>query len=113
MNKRHVGNDKEDMVCLYLQGFNIEILDRNFYTRHGEIDIVGKDGDYLVFFEVKYRKDDSYGDPLEAISYSKKKRIYNAARVYLYLKHYPENTFIRFDCVGVTGSRINWVKAAF
>lgn len=101
------------MASLFLEKQGIDILDRNFYTRHGEIDIVGKDKEYLVFFEVKYRRDDYYGDPLEAVSFPKQKRIRNAARVYLYLNHYPEATYIRFDCIGIKGSDITWIKSAF
>lgn len=113
INKRAVGSDKESLVSDFLQKNNVEILERNFTTEQGEIDIIGKDGDYLVFFEVKYRISKKYGNPLEAVTYSKRKRIVKAARVYLYAKRYPEKTFIRFDCVGILDGRIEWVKNAF
>ncbi len=113
MNKRNVGNDKEDIVSIFLEKNNIKIIDRNFYTDHGELDIVGMDGEYLVFFEVKYKKNKGYGNPFEMVNYSKRRRIVNASRVYLYKNHYPENTFIRYDVVGVLDGEITWIKQAF
>lgn len=112
MNKREIGNDVEEYVVKYLSSKGIRIIDRNFYTKHGELDIIGMDDEYLVFFEVKYRKDGKYGNPLEAVTKKKIRNLYNASRIYLYLKHYPENTFIRFDCIGVSEGKIEWLKNA-
>ncbi|MCR4934460.1 MAG: YraN family protein [Lachnospiraceae bacterium] len=113
MNKRSEGSIKEDLACEYLKKQNVKILQRNFYSSHGEIDIIGKDKDYLVFFEVKYRKTNVYGNPLEAVNYKKQRNIVNAARFFLYKYKYPENTFVRFDCIGITANDIRWVKNAF
>lgn len=113
INKRAIGNAGEDIVSAYLIKNNITILDRNFSSKHGEIDIIGMDGDYLVFFEVKYRKDLKYGYPLEAVTKAKQKHIIKAAQYYLYYYHYPEDTFIRFDCIGILDNEIEWVKNSF
>ena len=113
MNKRQEGLKKEELASEYLNKQNVKILYRNFYTHHGEIDIIGKDGDYLVFFEVKYRKNSNYGNPLEAVDYRKQKSILDAARFFLYKYKYPVDTFIRFDCIGITDSEFEWVKNAF
>ena len=113
MNKRSVGSDKEDLVSRFLERNGVMVLDRNYNTDRGEIDIIGEDGDYIVFFEVKYRKAGEYGSPLEAITKSKVKRIVAASRIYLYNNHYSENTFIRYDCIGVLDSDITWIKNAF
>ncbi len=85
----------------------------NFYTRNGEIDIVGRDGKTLVFFEVKYRKDLKAGYPAEAVGAYKKRRIVNAARFYLYRYGYSVDTDVRFDVIGILGDEIEWIKAAF
>ena len=55
MNKRKVGNKGEDEAVQYLEEQGLHILERNFRTREGEIDIVAEDGGVLVFFEVKFR----------------------------------------------------------
>lgn len=113
MNKRNVGTDKEDLVTRFLEANNIKILDRNYYTDKGEIDIIGTDGQYIIFFEVKYRKASEYGNPLEAITAVKIRTIVNASRVYLYRNHYSDSTYIRYDCIGVLDSEITWIKNAF
>ena len=113
MNKRSVGSDKEDMVCRFLTKNGVTILDRNYNTDKGEIDIIGADGEYIVFFEVKYRKAGNYGNPLEAITKSKVRRIVAASRIYLYTNHYSDNTYVRYDCIGVLDSDIIWIKNAF
>ena len=113
MNKRSVGSDKEDLVTKFLESNNIKILDRNFSTGKSEIDIIGKDGEYIVFFEVKYRNNDEHGHPLDAITPSKIRRIVDASRKYLYSHRYNEDTYVRFDCIGVLESEITWIKNAF
>lgn len=113
MSKRSIGDDKETLSVNFLSNNNVKIIDRNFNTRHGEIDIIGIDGDYLVFFEVKYRANLNYGYPLEAVTKNKIRNIRNAARVYLYHKHLPETTAVRFDCISILGSDIQWIKSAF
>lgn len=113
MNKRGVGKDKEEEAVYFLRDKGLRILDTNYGTRHGEIDIVAADDKYLVFIEVKYRSRNMYGSPLEAITARKQKNIKSAAKVYLYLKHYAENTYVRFDCIGISEDGIQWVKDAF
>ena len=113
MNKRNVGTDKEDLVTRFLEENNIKILDRNYYTDKGEIDIIGTDGKYIIFFEVKYRKAAEYGNPLEAVTSGKIRKIVNASKIYLYQNRYGDNTYIRYDCIGVLDSSINWIKNAF
>lgn len=113
MNKRGVGKDKENLAVYYLREKGLDILDTNFNTRHGEIDIIARDEKYLVFAEVKYRSGNVYGSPFDAIGISKQKSIRNAAKVYMYIKGYPETSYVRFDCIGVTDYGIEWLKSAF
>ena len=89
-----------------------KVLEYNVYSRVGEIDIVAMDGMYLVFVEVKYRKDNKCGDPLEAITQSKRRTISNCALSYL-KKHRLWDVPIRFDVVGILGDEITLVKNAF
>ena len=76
MNKRQLGTDYEDIACDYLQKAGYVILDRNFRSKKGEIDIVAKDNDVIVFVEVKYRKSNSYGYSAEAVNYKKQMSLY-------------------------------------
>lgn len=114
MNKRSVGAYWEGRVTEYLRMQGYTILYRNYRTRYSEIDIIAQDRKELTFIEVKYRKDNSAGDPLEAVTYSKQNKIYNAARFFLKENGYDvENTSIRFDVIGILGDKITHIKNAF
>ena len=98
--KKTVGNLGEDAAVKYLKKNKYIILDRNFNVHGGEIDIIAKDGDYVVFVEVKTRTNEDYGGGLEAVNYTKQQRLIKAAQIYmLRLGDVPA----RFDVLVVSG----------
>ncbi len=113
MNKRKLGKDFEDMASAYLVQNGYTIVEANFWCRTGEIDLIARDGDYLVFIEVKYRKDSHKGMPLEAVDYRKIKNITRVSRYYLYKKQISENQPCRFDVVSIMGKEITLIQNAF
>lgn len=113
MNTREKGAQKEKEVCAYLLSRGVKIAERNFRSRQGEIDVIGYDGDYLVFFEVKYRAGQRMGSAAEAVGYAKQKKICQVADYYRMLHHCAEDTPLRFDVVAVDQERITWIKNAF
>ncbi len=112
-NSRQVGNQFEEMAATYLQAAGYLILERNYRDRLGEIDIVAKDGRYLVFVEVKYRANSEKGDPAEAVHGRKQRRIRNGARGYLFCHGLGEDVACRFDVVAILGQDIRLIKDAF
>ncbi|MBS7008387.1 YraN family protein [Anaerostipes sp.] len=111
-NQRKTGMEKEETACRFLVSQGYEILERNFYSRRGEIDIVARDGEYLVFIEVKYRKNAEYGYPSEAVNAKKQQRIRRTAEYYLYSRSlFPVPA--RFDVVEILGKKIRVIKNAF
>ncbi len=112
-NHRESGTVYENKAVLFLQEKGFQILERNFYTRFGEIDIIAMDRDYLVFVEVKYRKDQKKGDPAEAVTVYKQRRIRRVAEHYLYSRPYGGDVPCRFDVVSVLGAEVSWIKDAF
>lgn len=112
MNKRYVGKEYEQKACEYLIQQGYEILERNFYCKAGEIDIVAKHQEYLVFVEVKYRKNSRKGDPLEAISVQKQRTISKCALYYM-KKHGLQYMPVRFDVVGILGEQVQLIQNAF
>ena len=111
-NKRKIGSEYESIAGAYLEKQGYEILEYNVYSRAGEIDIVARDGQYLVFVEVKFRRDDYHGQALEAVSYTKQKNISKCALSYLN-KHRLWNVPVRFDVIGIMGQDITLIKNAF
>ena len=112
-NKRRVGFDKETQAAEYLESQGLQIVERNFYFRGGELDLIARDKEYLCFIEVKYRKSEQYGCPEEAVTENKQKKLFLGARRYLYERHMPEDTPCRFDVVSITGDAIRWIPDAF
>ena len=74
-NKRSIGTAYEEKAVEYLTAKGYRIIKRNFRCRIGEIDIIAKQNDIVVFVEVKYRRTDHMGQPLEAITFTKQKKI--------------------------------------
>jgi putative endonuclease len=98
--RRRTGAIAEDFVARRLADAGWEIAERNARTRYGELDIVARDGDALVFCEVKTRRGVGYGHPVEAVTRPKQRRLRTLAHRWLaaHDEHAPE---LRFDVVGV------------
>lgn len=101
--KDAVGRFGEDLAAQRLSAGGMVILDRNWRCREGEIDIVGRDGDCVVFVEVKTRSTSSFGDPAEAVTVRKAARMRRLAVRWLeehrdFLDGWPP---MRFDVVSV------------
>ena len=113
MNKRQLGTDYEDKACEYLSKIGYEILDRNFRSRKGEIDIIARENSTIVFVEVKYRQSKAYGYSTEAVDTKKQMIIYRVAEGYLSYKKEYFGMPCRFDVIGFDDGRINHIKNAF
>lgn len=100
MHNRDLGNWGENKAEEYLRKHEYEIIAKNFYSYYGEIDIIAKDKNELIFCEVKTRRNIQYGMPIDAVNKYKQKHIYLTAKYYLY-KNHIKNTFIRFDIIEV------------
>ncbi len=113
MNKRQTGAGYEGLAAEYLCQQGIRILEKNFRCRTGEIDLIGTDGKYLIFFEVKYRSSDLFGTALEAVDRRKMKQICRTADFYRISHGIGEDLFIRFDVIGIQNGKIDWIRDAF
>ncbi len=95
-----LGKQGEKESERYLRKNNYEIIERNFNSKHGEIDIIAKEKNEMVFIEVKTRANKKYGNPIDAITNIKKNHLINAIEYYLY-KNNMEDAFIRIDAIEV------------
>lgn len=98
--KKDFGNSGEDIAVQYLKSHGHIILKRNFYCKQGEIDIITKDKNEIVFIEVKSRSNTEYGLPSESVTKQKIQHLYKTAGYFLY-KNKMLNEFVRFDVVEI------------
>ena len=113
LNNRRQGNDFERLAANYLKEQGMSILKLNFYCKMGEVDIIARDNDYLVFLEVKYRNTAAKGSAIEAVTFNKMKKISRVADYYMYSHHFSGNTSVRFDVVAIEEGHLRHIKNAF
>lgn len=103
---KDIGNFGEDLALNYLKNKGYLTLKRNFRNRYGEIDLICKNNDLIIFIEVKSRYNSCYGSPSEAVTYSKQKQIIKLCTFFITLnKLYEYNC--RFDVVEVIFNNSN------
>lgn len=97
---RAVGDRGEDLVCAHLEGLGWEVVERNWRCREGELDVVARQDGLLVFCEVKTRRSQRFGAPVEAVSVAKARRLRRLAWAWL-AEHGQRGETFRIDVVGV------------
>jgi putative endonuclease len=102
--------EKEAWQFLATQGF--ELLEKNFSCRAGEIDLIVRDTETLVFVEVRFRQNSSYGSGAETVTSAKRRRIIRTAEYYLLGNPDTSNLDFRFDVISI-GSSVDWIENAF
>lgn len=113
VNKRAIGKGYEELAARYLKDNGYVIKELNFCCKYGEIDIIAKEGNTLVFVEVKYRSNAKYGMPFEAVNYSKQNKIIMTAEYYRIKHDISDSISCRFDVVSILGDYIEVIKDAF
>jgi len=115
--RRSLGERGEEVAARHLAAKGLQILERGFRVRCGEIDLIAREGEELVFVEVKTRSTTGCGDPLEAVTEAKRRRILRAASLYLQSTGAWDHP-CRFDLVAVRlgpggAEEVEHVRAAF
>ncbi|MFA6301848.1 MAG: YraN family protein [Legionella sp.] len=110
-----VGRNAEEQALAYLAKHGLKLVQRNYYCRMGEVDLIMRDGDYLVFIEVRSRSNQYYGDGAVSITRSKQQKIMKTALHYVQSHRLQDKVPLRFDVLSVDGATggLNWIKNAF
>lgn len=108
------GSTAEANALNFLLQKGLTLIEKNYRCKGGEIDIIMKDRDHLVFIEVKMRQSERFGGAVAAVTVMKQMRLIHTARHFLQ-HHYPRNEpACRFDVITINGqSEIKWIPAAF
>ena len=111
------GAAAERLARAYLGRRGLRPLDSNYRCRAGEIDLVMRDGNTLVFVEVRYRRSEAFGSAAETVAASKQRRIVKTASRYLQQHPRWADDLCRFDVIAISGGAggadIEWIKNAF
>lgn len=102
--KNILGIRGENLVKEHIQKLGWQVLVMNYHARFGEIDIIARDRDEIVFIEVKTRSSTAYGEPEESVGYSKFHKMIKTAQFYLLSKHLEQSPY-RFDLFTVKKNR--------
>lgn len=101
----------------HLQQHGLQPLARNYTCRSGEIDLVMRDGETLVFVEVRFRKTDRFGSPVESVTYRKQQKLLRTAQLFLLAHRQWQDKPCRFDIIAArpaaSGLQFEWINNAF
>ena len=111
LHNQKLGKNGEKEACSYLKKNGWKILEKNYKTPFGEIDIIAKKDDTVAFIEVKTRLSDIFGLPSEAVTNVRKQRYIRGANYYFTGKII--NCTVRFDIIEVFQNQINHIENAF
>ena len=100
MTTKSFGDQGEEVAAQYLEKHGCRILERQFRTKVGEIDIIAEEDGVLLFVEVKTRRPTCFGEPAQAVGYAKQQRIFRTAFLYLQKRGLEERA-CRFDIIEV------------
>lgn len=116
-NSYQRGQAAEQLALCYLEQQGLRLIKQNFHSHQGEIDIIMRQGESLVFVEVRQRSRHDYGSALESITPKKQHRIIQTAHYYLQRNPQQKNDPCRFDVVVIEPlsgeEKIQWIKNAF
>jgi putative endonuclease len=114
---RDVGSVWETVVENHLRSAGLKTLARNFYSRYGEIDLIMRERDCVVFVEVRFRRSKARGDGIASVGAAKRKKLMQTASMFLQSRPALGNAPCRFDVIGCSGTpqqpEFDWVRSAF
>ena len=112
---RDIGKQYEQAAADFLMKHGLQLITQNYSCRSGELDLIMRDKQTIVFVEVKYRKNQHYGNAAEAVTASKIKKLIRSAQFWLLKQGLsPYKTDFRFDVIAIhqSGHNIDWFKNA-
>lgn len=115
--QRSTGDRYEALALARAEAEGLKLLARNFSCRHGEIDLILRDGDTIVFLEVRYRRTSGFGGAIGSVGAAKRERLAKAASLYLQSQPRLARQPCRFDVMAISGdsetAQIDWLRNAF
>ncbi|MDE2512232.1 MAG: YraN family protein [Elusimicrobia bacterium] len=111
MNKIQTGQKAEDQAAAFLQAQGYRLVERNFRAKVGEIDLIMRDGDEIVFVEVRARRSHGFGGAAASVDGAKRRKVTRTAALWLQARSWDGPC--RFDVVALDGAKIEHIPDAF
>lgn len=112
-NKQISGKLAEKKARDFLEANRLKFITQNYHCPYGEIDLIMRDNEEIVFIEVRLRTHDDYGTALESIDIYKQRKLLNTATHFLQKSDWLDKVDCRFDVIGYSEHDIDWIKDAF
>ncbi len=109
---QHIGQQAEQRAHHHLVKQGLQHIASNYSCRHGEIDLIMRDKDTLVFIEVRYRKNAQFGGAAASVDFRKQQRIIATAQHYIQHQRHTASAY-RFDVVAISSDQLDWIADAF
>ena len=113
LSRKDKGTWYEQKACKLLKNAGLSLLQKNYHCPFGEIDLIMRDKDEIVFIEVRGRTKTHFACALESIDSHKQKKLLKSAQHYLHTKNWIDKVNCRFDVVGFNEQKTTWIKDAF
>lgn len=117
LNTIEIGKRVEQRASAFLQTKGLKLLTQNYRCPFGEIDLIMRDADEIVFVEVRLRNNANYGSAIETVDRQKQKKMIKTATHFLYQKKWLDEVNCRFDVIGISYTEpkasIEWIRDAF
>lgn len=107
------GQTAETQACHHLQQQGLTLIERNYLCRLGEIDLIMKEGQSLIFVEVRYRSSNHFGGAAASVDPRKQSKLINTASHYLQQHPALAQHPARFDVIAITPTTLEWIRDAF
>lgn len=113
MDTREIGLQAEQVACHFLEKNGLKLLARNYRCTFGEIDLIMRDNNDIVFVEVRKRTNIDFGSAVESVTLTKQRKVIKAAMHYLQKLRWFDKVHCRFDIIGISQGQMEWLKDAF
>jgi len=113
VHRKNLGNKAEERACAFLQARGLIFIMQNYRIKCGEIDLIMRDNNDIVFIEVRSRTKDNYGSAIDSINKNKQRKILKTALFFLQQKNWLNKMNCRFDVIAVNPNHVEWIQDAF
>lgn len=113
MDTLEIGQYAEQQACTFLETKGLKLLTRNYHCVFGEIDLIMRDKQDVVFVEVRSRSNENFASAVESVTLTKQRKVIKTAIHYLQKQRWFDKVQCRFDIIGITNDNLEWIKDAF